>query len=195
MKERLIALFVTAVVLTSCAGLTQVTVPQSNINYMGKDIETCRRVEFTLIKTYFLGIGGMSERARNTNIIDELIKKANLQTNESLAYISVSRNINTYIFITEVKFTASGYVVRPKQEGGQEVIQEVKEEDTYNLTRKRATPKQMKQLYNSYKRRLYHALTWNDVLKIKEDVDNDRKAGKLSPEQAQKLLDMIYQRL
>ena len=88
--KRYFILIVTALCLVSCAGLTHVTVPQSNVNYMGSDIETQRAVKYTLTKTYIFGIGGMSAKARNTNIIDELMRKANLQTNESLAYISVS---------------------------------------------------------------------------------------------------------
>lgn len=187
MKGKFSALLVVIIALSSCAGLTQVTVPQSNINYMGEDIETCRRVEFTLVKTYFMGIGGMSERARNTNIIDELMKKANLQTNESLAYISVSRNINTYLIYTEVKFTASGYVVRPKVVEQDEVAE--KQESEY------VSPKQMKQLYKSLNRRINYAVTRDDLIKIKEDIDNDTATGKLSSEYSQKLLDKIYNRL
>lgn len=112
--KRYFILIVTALCLVSCAGLTHVTVPQSNVNYMGSDIETQRAVKYTLTKTYIFGIGGMSAKARNTNIIDELMRKANLQTNESLAYISVSSNINTFLgLFTTVQYTASGHVVRP----------------------------------------------------------------------------------
>lgn len=187
MKGKLLALLVAIIALSSCAGLTQVTVPQSNINYIGEDIETCRRVEFTLVKTYFLGIGGMSERARNTNIIDELMKKANLQANESLAYISVSKNVNSYLIFTEVKLTASGYVVRPKQ--GEYP------EHTQNELGDYVSQKQMKQLYKSLNRRILYAVTMDDLIKIKEDVDNDVAAGKLSSEYSQKLLEKIYDRL
>ena len=63
--------------LVSCAGLTQVTVPQSTINFIGRDMETERFVEYTLVKSYFFGIGGMSEKARNTNIIDVTFTKIN----------------------------------------------------------------------------------------------------------------------
>lgn len=104
--------------MSSCVGLTQVTVPQSNINIVDKDIETERQISDTLRKTYIFGIGGLSKKARNTNIVDELFKKANLQTNESLAYITQSRNINSVLGIfTVVKHTASGYIVRPVEYG------------------------------------------------------------------------------
>ena len=96
MKVKSLITLMMIALLSSCAGLTQVTVPQSTINFVGQDFETERYVEYTLVKTYILGIGGMSEKARNTNIIDELMKKANLQDNEALAYISVSRNIKPH---------------------------------------------------------------------------------------------------
>ena len=100
--------------MTSCAGMTHVTVPQSNVNFVGKDIETQRHVSYTLKKTYVFGIGGFSAHARNTNIMDELMKKADLQKNEALAYIYVSKNTNTYVgVVTVIKWTATGYVVRP----------------------------------------------------------------------------------
>lgn len=116
MKNRILLLAIIAIALTSCAGLTHVTVPQSNVNIVGKDIETVRYVEFKLTKTYVFGIGGLSAKARNTNVIKELFRKANLQDNETLAYISVSQNFNTFIAALFVKtnITASGYVVRPK---------------------------------------------------------------------------------
>lgn len=114
MKVQNLIMLLGVMALTSCVGLTQVTVPQSNVNIVGRDMETQRHVSYTLKKTYVFGIGGCSKRARNTNIIDELMKKANLQQNEALAYISVSKNVNNYAgVVTIAKFTASGYVVRP----------------------------------------------------------------------------------
>ena len=114
MKAQNLIMLLGVMALTSCVGLTQVTVPQSNVNIVGRDMETQRHVSYTLKKTYVFGIGGCSKRARNTNIIDELMKKANLQQNEALAYISVSKNVNHYLGLVSVaKFTASGYVVRP----------------------------------------------------------------------------------
>ena len=118
MKNIFFALLALSLGLSSCSGLTQVTVPQSNINIVGKDIETERKLTYTLKKTYVLGIGGLSVNARNTNIVDELFKKADLQQNESLAYITQAKNINTFLgIITVVKHSASGYIVRPIGEG------------------------------------------------------------------------------
>lgn len=100
--------------LISCAGLTHVTVPQSNVYYWGEDLVIGRKVSYTLTTTYVFGLGGVSQKARNTNIIDELFVKADLKKNESLAYISVSKNTNTYFgVVTIVKQTATGYVVGP----------------------------------------------------------------------------------
>lgn len=178
MKVKSLITLMMIALLSSCAGLTQVTVPQSTINFVGQDFETERYVEYTLVKTYILGIGGMSEKARNTNIIDELMKKANLQDNEALAYISVSRNINTFLFVTDVKFTASGYVVRPKGDYDEPEILSAGE-------------REQKQLYNAYNRRINHAITGEDLVKIKKDVDKDASDGKITRGQARELNEKI----
>ena len=113
MKSRFIAFCGVLLILSSCAGLTQVTVPQSNINICGENIITGPKETYTLQKTYILGIGGMSEKARNTNVVDELFKKVNLQKNETLAYITQSKNFFTFLgIVTTVKHSASGYVVK-----------------------------------------------------------------------------------
>lgn len=178
MKVKSLITLMMIALLSSCAGLTQVTVPQSTINFVGQDFETERYVEYTLVKTYILGIGGMSEKARNTNIIDELMKKANLQDNEALAYISVSRNINTFLFVTDVKFTASGYVVRPKGDYDEPEILSAGE-------------REQRQLYNAYNRRINHAITGEDLVKIKKDVDKDASDGKITRGQARELNEKI----
>ena len=122
MRNNILPLLAMTALLSSCAGLTRVTVPESNINYNNTDIETGRKVQYTLTKTYVFGIGGMSRTARNTDIIEELMKNANLQTNETLAYISVNRNINVYAGVVSiVKNTATGYVVRPKSCSSKEI--------------------------------------------------------------------------
>lgn len=178
MKVKSLIILMMIALLSSCAGLTQVTVPQSTINFVGQDFETERYVEYTLVKTYVLGIGGMSEKARNTNIIDELMKKANLQDNEALAYISVSRNINTFLFVTDVKFTASGYVVRPKGDYDEPEILSAGE-------------REQRQLYNAYNRRINHAITGEDLVKIKKEVDKDASDGKITQSQARELNEKI----
>lgn len=118
MKTKLFLIILTTITLVSCAGLTRVTVPCSPVNAGDRDFSTKRKVEYTLQKTYVLGIGGLSEKARNTNIIDQLMVKANLQENEALAYITASENVNVYLGIVAiVKIRASGYVVQVKNNG------------------------------------------------------------------------------
>lgn len=118
MTGRFFTLIIVALTISSCAGLTYVTVPQSNINIIDKDIETGQKLTYTLQKTYILGIGGLSRRARNTNVVDELFKQANLRKNESLAYITKSKNVNSYLgILTIVKHTATGYIVRAVERG------------------------------------------------------------------------------
>lgn len=117
MKTKLFIIALAMVALSSCAGLTQVTVPQSNVNFIGKETEIVRKVTYTLPKTYVFGIGGLSKKARNTNIMDELMKRADLGQNEVLAYITFSKNANHYCgIVSKVKFTATGYVIRPVSE-------------------------------------------------------------------------------
>ena len=114
MKTKLLLIALSAVILSSCAGFTNVTAPESHVNFVGKDTEIVRMVSYTLPKTYIFGIGGMSHKARNTNIMDELMQRANLQKNEVLAYITISKNSNNYFgVVSKVKFKASGYVIRP----------------------------------------------------------------------------------
>lgn len=120
----------------------------------------------------------MSEKARNTNIVDELMKKANLQPNETLAYITISKNINSYIFVTDVKYTASGYVVRP--------IGEYEDSSIIPLG-----TKEQRQLHDSYNRRISHALSAEDVIKIKNDIDKDVAHGKISKDMAKPLYEKL----
>ena len=126
----------------------------------------------------------MSHKARNTNIIDELMKKADLQQNESLAYISVSRNINTYLgLITDVKFTASGYVVRP-------VNGEYDEREIVN-----ASERAQKQLYKNYKRQINNAITGDALMQIKKAIEKEVSVGSLSESLAKDLYIKISKEL
>ncbi len=148
MKTRLATLLTSVIVLSSCAGMTQVTVPQSNINIYGKDVVTGPRVTYTLKKTYFFGIGGLSKKARTTNVVDELFKKVDLQRNETLAYITQSKSFNTYLgIVTFVELKASGYVVKVVDDGVKEPvkIQKVPEEPV-KLTARQYTLKRVNEI-------------------------------------------------
>ena len=140
MKTKIFLFSLVAVILSSCAGFTNVTAPESNVNFVGRDTEIIRMVTFTLPKTYVFGIGGMSPRARNTNIMDELMKRAQLQPNETLAYITYSDNKNNYLgVVTKVRITATGYVVRltprAKEGGNTPVTENVTATNTASPTR------------------------------------------------------------
>jgi hypothetical protein len=185
--KRFFFIIIASLSLASCAGLTHVTVPQSNINYIGEEIETQRPVKYTLTKTYIFGIGGMSARARNTNIIDELMRKANLQTNESLAYISVSRNINTFLgLFTTVRYTATGHVVRPvdgeySDDPGRQKQPVIK---TYQSTGG-------KKLVRELTRKVGSCTTHDDLSSLKEEVLSYEKSGAISAEDADTLIILI----
>lgn len=117
--------------LSSCAGMTYVSAPKTTATFIDKDIETIRQVSYTLPKTYVLGIGGLSKKARNTNIMDELMKRAQLQPNEALSYITYSTNTNCYAgIVTKVKITATGYVIKATPKA-KDVESHKQENDTY----------------------------------------------------------------
>ena len=108
MKTRLVLLGLVAACLTSCAGFTNLTVPSSPVVVDG-DFVTDRYVECKLCNTYVLGIGGL----RSSNLVGELVKKANLRKNEALAYVSAVKNVNCFLgVVTVVTHTVSGYIVR-----------------------------------------------------------------------------------
>lgn len=151
MKKSLITLCGILWILSSCAGLTQVTVPQSNINICGENIVTGPKETYTLKKTYILGIGGMSKKARNTNVVDELFKKVNLQKNEALAYVTQSKNYYTFLFLyTTVKHSASGYVVRVV-EGNEPEIAYKREPIAETPTERETKLMQLKEINNILK--------------------------------------------
>ena len=191
MKTRIILALTALVALTSCEGLTQVTVPQSNINFVGKDFETERFVEYTLTKSYVFGIGGMSSKARNTNIIRELMKKAELQKNEALAYITISKKQNTFLgLVTTVDFVASGYVVRPVGEypDRKPTYKDTPYKGAFqgkdSVVEKYETKGGM-ELVKELRKKIYGASNDDELYRIKEDIvlfmeqgDIDQKSGK-----------------
>lgn len=194
MKTRIIVVLAALATLTSCVGLTQVTVPQSNINIVGKDFETERFVEYTLTKSYVLGIGGMSAKARNTNIVRELMKKADLQTNEALAYITISKKQNTFLgLITTVDFVASGYVVRP-------VGEYPERKSTYKDTPYKGAfqgkdsvlekykTKGGKELVKELRKRMYRCYTEDQLRELREDVILFMDQGDIDSRSGNKLL-------
>lgn len=190
MKTRIFVLALCALALVSCAGFTHVTAPQSTINIIGKDVQTERYVEYKLTKTYILGIGGMSAKARNTNIIQKLMQKANLQENEALAYISVSKNVNHFLGIyARVNFTASGYVVRPtgSKPSGMH-ISDLDEKKTYETTGGYL-------LVRDLEEKVYYAQTGEELLKVREEVVKHMEDGAITKKSGNKLLNKIDKQL
>lgn len=186
MKTRISVFILAVITLVSCAGFTHVTVPQSTINIIGEDVETERYVEYKLTKTYVFGIGGMSARARNTNIIQKLMQKANLQENETLAYITVSKNANHVLGIySRVNFTASGYVVRP---AGQ-APQAERTDDPDGRKVFETTGGYL--LVRDLQEKIYYAQTGEELLKIRDEVVRHMESGALGERSGNKMLDKI----
>ena len=116
MKTRFFLFGLVLICLTSCAGFTHVTVPSSPVVITEGDVVTDRYVECKLHNTYIFGLGGI----RSSNLVGELVQKANLGKNEALAYVSAVKNVNCFLgIITVVTHTVSGYVVRPEGVSGQ----------------------------------------------------------------------------
>ena len=190
--KRIFLLIITTICMVSCAGLTHVTVPQSNINYEGVDIVTSRKVSYTLQKTYVLGIGGLSERARNTNIIDNLMKKANLKTNETLGYITISRNINCYVgaLVIVVKYTATGYVVRPINTESVDHSSSNQSATTEDTPISIAEEKKYND-YNELKTAINRTQSLDSIKNIKSIVEEKYKDQVLTDKEYKKLLEKI----
>lgn len=189
--RKIVVILSAIVLLSSCAGFTHVTVPCSPVNMGDRDMETERKVSYTLTKTFVLGIGGMSERARNTDIIAQLFRKANLKKNESLAYIGITKNINNYLgIVVTAKYTATGYVVRPVGETSEE--DEGTRNNAYSVTEN--TPiKQEKQnnyLSKEYDRLMKRAKEYTSVQEkqeIKFDSKQLHEEGVINQEEYQKI--------
>ena len=200
MKRVFIVALATAI-LSSCAGFTHVTVPSSSISYVGKDIETERYVEYTLTKSYVLGIGGMSAKARNTNIVQELMRKANLQTNETLAYISISKNANSFLgLITKVNFKASGYVVRPvgEYDSSQQEYKDVPYKGAFqgedSIVSKYETTGGAK-LVRQLRYKIGQCKTRDGLLTLRKEVEEREKNKQIDSRSADNIITMIDDKL
>ena len=188
MKTRILLLVAVTMLLSSCVGFTFVTVPQSNINFVGKDFETQRHVQYTLTKTYIFGIGGMTARARNTNVVKELMKKANLQKNEALAYITISKNPNTFLgIITTVDIVASGYVVRPVGEYDSTDVVDTEINDNVLKQGNKDNAKIVTKLRD----KILLFREREELIALRKEVEQYHKNNELSDKTACRLLDRI----
>ena len=201
MKTRILILSAFVAILSSCAGFTKVTVPHSNVSYGEKDFEITRSVEYTLTKSYFLGIGGMSAKARNTNIVKELIRKANLQKNETLSYISVSQNVNTVLgIITTVDYVASGHVVRPIGEYApttneyKDVPYQGAFQGKDSIVAKYKTTGGAK-LVREFKNKIANTHKREDLIKLKKELAEAYNNGRIDDNSAATLIEMISDKI
>lgn len=183
MKTKSLILALIVATFTSCAGLTNVIVP--NTNFSSDNMEVRRNVKFVLTKTYVLGIGGLSAKARNADIIQELKNAANLQPSEVLAYIHVSRNINAYLgLVIRVHYTASAMVMGP------EGVEYEKEDVIINTNTDKSSDKykQDGQLGGKISRRIAFARSKEDIELIIEEIKEYVKNGNISKERGDRLI-------
>ena len=183
MKTRVLLALIAAAVLTSCAGLTQVTVPTGSTSF--ENMEVRRNVKYVLTKTYVLGIGGLSAKARNTDIIEELKREADLQPHEVLAYIHATRNINSYLGLwVKVHYSASGTVLGPVGSGLE------RKDVVVKTTKDMKDAKYMidSQLAGKLRRRVTFAKSEDEIRAIIEEINGYMKSGNLSTEKGQKLI-------
>lgn len=101
---------ISAIILASCAGLTQITTPQS-VALNDNNFKFVKNVSAETQATYVFGIGGMSEQA-NADVYAKLQKKANLQPNQALADVRIKTTRKCYLGIIVTRtLTASATVV------------------------------------------------------------------------------------
>lgn len=109
--KKLFLMLCSAIVLSSCAGLTEISTPQSVALNTG-NFKFVKSVNASTQATYFLSIGGMSESA-TADVVDKLITEADLHPNQALADIRIKTTCKYYlgfIFVRRIT-TASASVV------------------------------------------------------------------------------------
>ena len=109
--KKLFLMFISAILLASCAGITHITTPQT-VALNNNNFRFVKHVSAETKATYVLCIGGMSESA-NEDVIEKLIQEAKLRPNQALADIRV-KTTNKHIlgfFIIFRTLTASATVV------------------------------------------------------------------------------------
>ena len=85
--KKLILTLCSAILLTSCAGLMQITTPQT-VALNDGNFRFIKSVSASTKATYVIGIGGLSNQA-NEDVIEKLITKAELRPNQALADIRI----------------------------------------------------------------------------------------------------------
>lgn len=109
MKKLLLMLF-SAILLTSCAGLTYISTPQ-NVALNTNNFKYIKSVSAETEAIYVFGIGGMSPSA-NADVIEKLIEEAHLKPNQALADIRIKTTNKCILGIIITRtLTASATVV------------------------------------------------------------------------------------
>ena len=109
MKKLLVMLF-SAILLSSCAGITYVSTPQT-VALNSNNFKFIKPVSAETTATYVFGIGGMSPRA-NEDVVKKLIEEAHLKPYQALADIRIKTTNKCFLgLIITRTLTASATVV------------------------------------------------------------------------------------
>ena len=109
MKKHLI-IILSAVLLSSCAGFTNITTSQ-NVALNQGNFKFIKSVSTSSTAYYVLGIGGLTKKA-NADIVEKLIEEAQLQPNQALADFRIKTTKKIFLgIIIERELTASASVV------------------------------------------------------------------------------------
>lgn len=101
----------TAILLCSCGGLTNITTPNSVALNQG-NFRFVKTVSAEVSSCYVFGIGGLSSHA-TSDVVEELKTSAQLQQNQALADIRIKTTTKVWVFgaVVRRKLTASASVV------------------------------------------------------------------------------------
>ena len=86
----------TAILLCSCGGLTNITTPNSVALNQG-NFRFVKTVSAEVSSCYVFGIGGLSSRA-TSDVVEELKTSAQLQQNQALADIRIKTTTKVWVF-------------------------------------------------------------------------------------------------
>lgn len=120
--RKLVFMLITAVVLSSCAGLTHITAPNS-VSLSHGNFKFVKVVNAETEARYILGIGGMSNTATE-DVVEKLRQNACLQKNQALADIHIKTTTKVYVGGLYVKrtLTASATVVEFRNEHSESLL-------------------------------------------------------------------------
>lgn len=109
--KKLFLIPLTAILLCSCGGLTNITTPNSVALNQG-NFRFVKTVSAEVSSCYVFGIGGLSSHA-TSDVVEELKTSAQLQQNQALADIRIKTTTKVWVFgaVVRRKLTASASVV------------------------------------------------------------------------------------